>query len=107
MADFLPVFLSVLAIAGRICVGLIFCLAELGKLAHWRILPGVIANYRLLPRAALAPAALLLPPVELVLGAALIAGVMLGWAIPAAAGFPARRPSPALSRLARGAGSTR
>ena len=46
-------------------------LAALGKLTHWRILPGVIANYRLLPRAALAPAALLLPPVELVLGAAL------------------------------------
>ena len=85
MADFMPVFLAVIAIAGRICVGLIFCLAALGKLAHWRILPGVIANYRLLPRAAVAPAALLLPPLELVLGTALITGVMLGWAVPAAA----------------------
>ena len=40
---------AVMAIAGRACIGLVFLLAAVQKLRHWRLLPGVIANYRLLP----------------------------------------------------------
>ncbi|MEO8302381.1 MAG: MauE/DoxX family redox-associated membrane protein, partial [Rhizomicrobium sp.] len=59
-------------VAGRICVGLVFLAAAMQKFSHWRILPGVIANYRLLPRRLVAPASALLPPLELILGALLL-----------------------------------
>jgi uncharacterized membrane protein YphA (DoxX/SURF4 family) len=66
-------------IGGRICLGLIFLAAAVRKFRHWRILPGVIANYRLLPRSLVAPASLLLPLLELVLGAMLLSGLARGW----------------------------
>ena len=40
---------AAISVAGQICVGLVFLLAAAQKASHWRILPGVIANYRLLP----------------------------------------------------------
>jgi len=67
--------LTSLAIAGRTCAGLIFLLAGLGKLRHWKILSGVIANYRLLPGFAVGPAAALLPPLEVGLGLLLLSGL--------------------------------
>ena len=60
------------AVAGRICVGLVFVLAATNKAQHWRIFSAVLANYRLLPQGLVAPVAILLPPVELVLGLLLL-----------------------------------
>jgi uncharacterized membrane protein YphA (DoxX/SURF4 family) len=71
----LDTFLVIAAMAGRVCLGLIFGLAAAQKMRHWRVLEGVIGNYRLLPASLIKPAAWLLPPVELVLGALLLAGV--------------------------------
>jgi uncharacterized membrane protein YphA (DoxX/SURF4 family) len=53
---------------------LVFVHAGLSKLRHRDVLPGVIANYRLLPDALVAPVAAVLPWAELVLGLALLAG---------------------------------
>lgn len=66
--------IAVTAIAGRACVGLIFLLAAVQKLRHWRLLPGVIANYRLLPRWAVGAAATFLPSVEILVAIALLSG---------------------------------
>ena len=60
------------SVAGRICVGLVFVLAATQKAQHWRIFSGVLANYRLLPRALVTPAAALLPPVEMLVGILLL-----------------------------------
>lgn len=68
-----------IAIAGRTCVGLVFLLAAAQKLAHWRLLPGVMADYRLLPGWAIAPLAALLPPLELLLASALLLGQLRPW----------------------------
>lgn len=76
----LPLF-AVAGVAGASGTGLIFVQAGLAKLRHRALLPGVIANYRLLPEALVAPAAALLPPVELALGLALVVGPI---ALPAA-----------------------
>lgn len=67
------------ALAGRICLGLVFLLAAIQKMRHWRVLEGVISNYRLLPLALVKPAALLLPLTELVLGLMLLSGLAV-WA---------------------------
>lgn len=77
--------LMAVALTGRIAtvgVGLVFLTAAAGKLRHRVLLPGVIANYRLLPPALVAPVASALPVAELVLGAWLLSGLM---APPAAA----------------------
>ena len=63
---------GILGLAGAMAVGLVFVLAGLAKLLHRELFVGVIANYRLLPAALVGPAALLLPPVELALGTALL-----------------------------------
>ena len=63
---------GILGLAGAMAVGMVFVLAGLTKLRHRDLLAGVIANYRLLPSALTGPAALLLPPVELALGTALL-----------------------------------
>jgi hypothetical protein len=68
--------LTMLAIAGRVCVGLVFLLSAAQKMRSWTILPGVIFNYQLLPRGLVRPTAVLLPPVELALGMALLSGLM-------------------------------
>ena len=67
-------FFAVMAIAGRVCIGLAFLLAAVQKLHHWRLLPGVIANYRLLPRWSVGAAAAFLPSVEILVAVALLSG---------------------------------
>jgi hypothetical protein len=79
-------------LAGAIGTGIVFIEAALAKLRHRDLFPGVVANYRLLPQALVTPVAALLPPVELVLGIALLVspltGGVLRWAaFPAAALF--------------------
>jgi hypothetical protein len=64
--------LAASSVAGRVCVGLVFILAATQKTQHWRIFSGVVANYRVLPRALVALVAALLPPVEMVLGILLL-----------------------------------
>ena len=73
-------FLAAVSIAGRVCVGLVFLLAAAQKASHWRILSAVIANYRLLPRKLAAPAASLLPPVEMVVAILLLSALTMPWA---------------------------
>ena len=72
--------LAAASVAGRVCVGLVFLLAAAQKASHWRILSGVIANYRLLPRKMAAPAAALLPPSEMVIAILLLSGLVMPWA---------------------------
>jgi hypothetical protein len=60
--------------AAAFCVGFVFLMAAVSKFRHRTLLPGVIANYRLLPDAAVAPVAMLLPAVELLVCVALIGG---------------------------------
>jgi len=67
------------ALAIRILVSLVFLTAAYGKLRHWIPFQGVVANYRLLPDAMVAPAAYLIPPVELLLGATLLRGLAFPW----------------------------
>jgi hypothetical protein len=69
-----------LSVAGRACVGLVFLVAATQKSRHWKILFGVIANYRLLPRFAVAPVAALLPPLEMGVGLALLSAQLMPWA---------------------------
>ena len=64
--------LAAASVAGRVCVGLVFVWAAVQKIQHWRIFSGVVANYRLLPGAAVRPAAILLPPVEMMVGLLLL-----------------------------------
>lgn len=71
---------AVLSVAGRICTGLVFAAAGVQKARHWKILPGVIANYRLLPRFAVASASALLPPLEMIIGVLLLSGLLTPWA---------------------------
>lgn len=84
-----------IGLAGAIGTGIVFVEAGLAKLRHRDVFPGVVANYRLLPEALVAPAAALLPPVELGLGLGLIVSVLTGggplhwFALPAAALFVA------------------
>jgi hypothetical protein len=63
-----------LGLAIRVLVSLVFLTAAYGKLTHGSAFRGVLANYRLLPEALVAPVAWLLPPVEAVLGTALLLG---------------------------------
>lgn len=71
---------AVLSVAGRVCVGLVFVLAAVQKAQAWKLLPGVISNYRLLPRFTVPVAAALLPPVELALGLLLLSAQAMAWA---------------------------
>lgn len=70
----LGALLLTLGYAAAVCVGLVFALAGISKLRHRRLLPGVIANYRLLPEGLVSPVAAALPVAELAIGIALIAG---------------------------------
>jgi uncharacterized membrane protein YphA (DoxX/SURF4 family) len=65
-------------LTGAIGTGIVFVEAGLAKVRHRDVLPGVIANYRLLPDALVAPSAAVLPIVELGLGLGLIGGVFSG-----------------------------
>lgn len=71
--------LTVAAEAGRVSIGLVFLLAAIQKLQHRRLLPGVIANYRLLPDWMVLPAARLLPPLELLLAIGLLSAQVQPW----------------------------
>jgi hypothetical protein len=66
--------LGILAYAGALGIGAIFVQAGQAKLQHRELLGGVIANYRLLPGALVAPVALLLPWAEIGIGLGLIVG---------------------------------
>jgi hypothetical protein len=77
-------------LTGAIGTGIMFVETGLAKLRHRDLVPGVVANYRLLPETLVAPVAALLPLVELGLGLGLIAGVVTDgrlrlFALPAAA----------------------
>jgi hypothetical protein len=67
------------ALAIRTLVSLVFLTAAYGKFRHGMAFRGVVANYRLLPDAMVPPAAYLIPPVELLLGATLLAGLAFPW----------------------------
>lgn len=66
--------LPLLGVAASVAVALLFAVAGIDKLRHRDLLPGVIANYRLLPEALVAPTAALLPGVELLVAAGLLLG---------------------------------
>ena len=61
--------------AAAVACALLFIVAGIDKLRHRALLPGVIANYRLLPAALVAPAAAALPVAELAVAAGLLMGV--------------------------------
>jgi hypothetical protein len=79
MAGMLHDLLAAASVAGRTCVGLVFLLAAVQKAGHWRILLGVIANYRLLPRWMAWPVAALLPPTEMILAILLLSAQLRPW----------------------------
>lgn len=68
-------FLETAGVAAGIGVGLVFLVAGTAKLRDRQLLPGVVANYRLLPGVLVSPVALMLPVVELGTGIALILGL--------------------------------
>ncbi len=67
------------ALAIRTLVSLVLLTGGYGKLRHRVPFQGVVANYRLLPAALVAPAAYSIPPVELALGATLLPGLAFPW----------------------------
>lgn len=67
--------LPLIGVAASVAVALLLAIAGIDKLRHRDLLPGVIANYRLLPDALVAPAALLLPLAELLIAVGLVAGI--------------------------------
>jgi len=79
-----PELLATLSEAGRVCVGLVFLLAAVQKAGHWKILSGVIANYRLLPRALVVPVTGLLVPLEMIVGLLLLSAQAMPWTLLAA-----------------------
>jgi uncharacterized membrane protein YphA (DoxX/SURF4 family) len=66
--------IQIAGFAASIFVGLVFLAAGIDKLRHRTLLPGVIANYRLLPAVLVQPAAWVLPVVELFVAAGLLVG---------------------------------
>jgi uncharacterized membrane protein YphA (DoxX/SURF4 family) len=72
-------------IAVRTLIALVYLAAAIGKIRHWAVFQGVVANYRLLPDVLVAPFAYCLPPIEALLGAALLCGLLSPWADLAAA----------------------
>ena len=84
MAGLLHDLLMAIAVAGRTCAGLAFVLAATQKSMHWRILPGVISNYRILPRWMNWPVSALLPPVEMLVGMGLLSALSYLAAVPIA-----------------------
>jgi len=67
--------LAISGFAASVGVGLIFMTAGWAKFRHRAILPGIVANYRILPLSLVGPAAIALPYIELTTGGALIAGL--------------------------------
>ena len=79
-----PPGLGILGLAGALGVGMVFVHAAVAKLQHRELMAGVVANYRILPAALVAPVASALPFVELALGVALLAGGQRLAVLPAA-----------------------
>ena len=79
-----PAFTEV-QIAVRTLIALTYLFAAIGKMRHWAVFQGVVANYRLLPDVLVAPFAYCLPPFEMLLGAALLFGLLSPWTELAAA----------------------
>jgi hypothetical protein len=75
MAEGAVLLLAIMARAASFGVGLIFLIAGMDQWRHRALLPGVIANYRLLPGSLVTPAARALPVVEMALGVALLLGL--------------------------------
>lgn len=71
---------SEIPIAVRTLIALVYLTAAAGKMRHWTVFQGVVANYRLLPEIMVAPVAYLLPPFEALLGAMLLLGQLSPWA---------------------------
>lgn len=69
----------------RVLAGLMFLTAAIGKMRHWSVFRGVVANYRLLPSHAEAAVAYGLPPAEALLGTALLLGTAPRWTAACAA----------------------
>ena len=67
--------LAVMARAASVGVGLVFLIAGIDQWRHRALLPGIVANYRLLPGKFVTPAARALPLVEIALGIALLIGL--------------------------------
>lgn len=67
--------LGLFGLTAAIAVGLLLLAAGIAQWRHRALLPGVIANYRLLPAALVAPAATALPLVEVATGVALLLGL--------------------------------
>jgi hypothetical protein len=61
-----------IGLAIRVLVALLFLTAAAGKFRHRQVFRGVVANYRLLSESAVPVFALLLPPVEAAVAAALL-----------------------------------
>jgi len=76
--------LGVIGLAGALGVGMVFAHAGLVKLQHRHVMPGIVANYRLLPDALVGIVAGALPIVELAIGLALLAGGLRLAVLPAA-----------------------
>jgi hypothetical protein len=70
--------LGIAASAADVAMGLIFLTAGAKKLRHWQEFRGVVAAYRLLPASGAALVAVLIPPIELLLGIASI----VRWGMP-------------------------
>jgi hypothetical protein len=56
---------AVLTESLALLVAMVFSIAAISKLTAWRELPGVVQNFRVLPRALALPAAFALPPLEI------------------------------------------
>ena len=68
-----------ISLALRVLVALVFLTAAWGKVRNQLAFQGVVANYRLLPDRLVKPFALLLPPLEALVGAALPLGPASPW----------------------------
>jgi Methylamine utilisation protein MauE len=64
--------LLVLTEAFALLIALIFAAAAITKLTGWSELPGVVRNFRVLPRALVMPVALLLPLLEAAIAASIL-----------------------------------
>lgn len=77
MGVLLPGLGATFAMAVCVMMGLLFLIAAVGKLRSIGEFRETLANYRLLPEAAVVPVAVLLPLTELTVGAALLPGFRL------------------------------
>lgn len=67
-----------LLLAARVGIACIFVTAAMGKLRRLTVFEGVLANYRLLPRWAVAPLHVLLPLTEVAVGVAALVAPTIG-----------------------------